>query len=352
MDTRTGVSHGDTGSSGSSVLLVLVTVLATGAMIPVYRLQDLSWAHAAAAAMLFVVPCVLLGWLAWRRLARTSTASPAHAVVAHLTAALLFSSVWTLVFSSLVYCLRRDVMAAFVHGGAVWQFVWGILIYAGLAVLARAHIRARERALAAANAELHALRAQLNPHFLFNTLHSLAQLAREDSAATQRALEQFGELMCYVLAASRVETAEVPLEEELRFVRNYLAVEALRLGERLRVVENIDADALEMAVPPLVLQPLVENAVRHGLSQRRQGGTIRLSARLAESTLALEVADDGAGAEPDAWRRAPGFGLKAVARQLEASYPAGARLHISTRPHEGFMVQVEIPKRFPVCARA
>jgi LytS/YehU family sensor histidine kinase len=238
-------------------------------------------------------------------------------------------------------------MAAFLSGGALWQFVWGLVIYGGLAQAARAQQRLHEQERAAAGAELQALRAQLNPHFLFNTLHSLTQLAREDPLATEEALERFGALMRYVLEAGRRAADDVPLEEEIGFVRHYLALERLRFGDRLRIVENVDPDTLELAVPPLLLQPLVENAVRHGLTPRRDGGTIRVSARAEDGVLAVEVADDGVGAEPGAWRRSRGLGLTSVRRQLEARFPGQGHLEIHTSPHGGFATRVRMPARLP-----
>jgi sensor histidine kinase YesM len=250
---------------------------------------------------------------------------------------------WTLVFAAVVYAAWPHWLAAFLREGAIWQFVWGLVLYGGLIQVARAHVRAKQRELAAANAELAALRAQLNPHFLFNTLHSLSQLACEDPPATRDALERFGDLMRYVLQAGRIAPGDVSLEAELDFARSYLAIERLRLGDRLRVVEDIDADALELAVPPLLLQPLLENAVRHGLAPRREGGTIRLNVRLSETLLAIEISDDGRGCEADAWRHAKGLGLEAVARQLDARFAGAASLRVTTAPRQGFTAHLEMP---------
>ncbi len=294
-----------------STMVALASVAAIVVLTPVYRLQQLSWPYAVAASVTFVLPCVVFGWIVWRILMRRSGAvSLGRALAVHAVTAVAFSLAWTTVFCSLVYLLRPDVMLPFIREGAVWQFAWGLIIYGVLAEGARAQGRLKERELAAASAELQALRAQLDPHFLFNTLHSLTQLAREDPAATEDALERFGELMRYVLNAGRDANADVSLEEEMCFVRNYLVVERLRLGDRLRVHEDIDPEALEFAVPPLLLQPLVENAVRHGLAPRRDGGTIQLKARAEESLLVIEVGDDGNGALPDAWRRGGRIGAE------------------------------------------
>jgi len=262
--------------------------------------------------------------------------------------AIAFSSAWTLVFTTVTHVMTgRELTAAFLKGGAVWQFVWGLPICGVLVYAARAEKQLKERELAAAAAELQALRAQLNPHFLFNTLHSLTQLAREDPVATQEALERFGELMRYVLQSGRKSADDVALEEEIEFLRSYLALERLRLGERLRVVESIDPEALELAVPPLLLQPLVENAVRHGLAPLRNGGTVSLSVRTTASDLVIEVSDDGKGAMPDTWQRSNGLGLKAVARQLNARFPGASELSITSGLDAGFAVRLKMPACIP-----
>jgi len=322
-------------------------VLATGALIPVYRLQELSWLEAVAAAATFVVPCVLLGWVVWRLLTRRrEPRNLMRATGVHLLMAIAFSIGWTMPLVGLAYLLRREVLD-FLSGGAVWQLAWGLAIYGVLLLAARAQQRLREQELAAANAELQALRAQLDPHFLFNTLHSLTQLAREDPVATQDALQRFGELMRYVLKSGRETGTEVALEQEVEFVRNYLALEQLRLGARLRVIEHIDPDTLELAVPALLLQPLVENAVRHGLAPRRDGGTVRLSATLEQDRLTVSVGDDGNGAEAVRIGDSKGLGLKAVARQLHAHFPEGAEFAVETQARAGFTVSLNMPARLP-----
>jgi signal transduction histidine kinase len=332
-------------------LLAGIAVLSAIAVLtPAYRLQALSWAHAFVAAALFVLPCVALGWGVWRVLLRRSRSSLALAVPAHVLMAIAFSLSWTALFAGLVYLWYAKIPIAFLREGAVWQFIWGLVIYAVLVQAARMQARLQRQQQAAASAELQALRAQLDPHFLFNTLHSLTQLAREDPRATQDAIERFGELMRYVLAAGRDATSDVSLEEDLGLARNYLALEQLRLGDRLRVIEEIEPDALELAVPPLLLQPLVENAVRHGLAPRRGGGTIRLRARVPDEMLEIEVADDGNGAPPGSWRHSDGLGLQVVARQLAARCPGASDLEIKTGIQEGFAVQLRIPARIPARA--
>jgi hypothetical protein len=337
-------------SQRTVVLLASASLAGIAVIIPAYRLQGESWMSASLAAVVFVVPCVVLAWVAWRiLLARRDTGFTGRGIAGHLMTGVAFSALWTVSFIGFVYLIRGADMAGYLRQGAVWQFVWGIVIYGAIALAAQTHKRLKEQELAAAAAELQALRAQLNPHFLFNTLHSLTQLAREDPVATQEALERFGGLMRYVLTAGREASAEVPLEEELGFVRDYLAVERLRLGDRLRVFEDIEPDALELAVPPLLLQPLVENAVRHGLAPRRDGGTVRVTARVTGAVLAIEVADDGHGGEPNAWRGSAGLGLQVVRRQVDARFLDAGRFEVITRPGAGFSVKIAIPARTPGC---
>jgi len=193
------------------------------------------------------------------------------------------------------------------------------------------------------DAELRALRAQLNPHFLFNTLHSITALVRLDPASGERALEQFAAILRYVLDVNRERSEEVQLEEELGFVRTYLSLERLRLAERLKVVEEIDPEALECLLPAFSLQPLVENAIRHGIAPRAGEGTLRIFANLDNEQLVLEVADDGAGADGAKVAEASGVGLNAVRQRLEARWGASARMEIVTAPRNGFLVRIVVP---------
>jgi hypothetical protein len=333
---------------GRAVLLgCVLSLLAIAALIPVYRLQGLPWSRAVAAAAFFVLPCVALGWAVWRLLQRRQRGPFARALTLHVVAALAFSSIWTIAFAALVYLLGQELTVGFLKEGAVWQFIWGVVIYAVLVQAAVARERLKDKELAAASAELQALRSQLDPHFLFNTLHSLTQLVREDPVATQNALERFGDLMRYVLSSSRQVDAEVAVEDELAFVRNYLQLERLRLGDRLRVVESIEPDALELAVPPLLLQPLVENAIRHGIAAHRDGGTLRLTVDIEDDALLIQVADDGGGCKSGAWSAAPGLGLQAVRRQLHAQFGSDARCEIDSSPGAGFIVDLVLPARLP-----
>jgi len=254
---------------------------------------------------------------------------------------------------SIKYKAPAGMYEQFMRQALGWQLLYGMALYGlvvgiSYAVQAARRLRDEERRAARAealrvDAELRALRAQLNPHFLFNTLHSITALVRLDAASVERALEQFAALLRYVLDVNRERSEEVPLEEELGFVRTYLALERLRLGDRLRVTEEIDPDALECLVLAFSLQPLVENAIKHGIAPRSGAGTLRIAANLAGEQLVLEVGDDGTGADGARVAEASGLGLGAVRQRLETRWGSAARMEIVTAPHNGFLVRITVP---------
>ena len=257
----------------------------------------------------------------------------------------------------------RGVYDQYVANAVWWDAVssltLGSLLVAIFVVLhANAGLREQRAAAQVAEelrvrAELQALRARLDPHFLFNTLHSIQALVRTDARTAEHALETFGALMRYVLDTERDARTEVTLEEELGFVRSYLALERLRLGDRLHVVEEIQEDALECRVLALTLQPLVENAIRHGIAPRVRGGTLRLAAHVEEDRLEVLVGDDGQGGDPAALANADGLGFRVVQQRLRARYGAAARVDVTAAPHEGWLVRISVPAAAsPAGARA
>ena len=241
----------------------------------------------------------------------------------------------------------------------LWRTVWAVFVYLALvlgfggALHAR---RAQAAALGAAQAEsalvraeLAAISGKLNPHFLFNTLNTLLLLTRKDAAAAEQALLGFSRMMRYLLDSQRGAADRVSLQDELDFVRDYLALEALRLGARLRVEWQIDAQALGDQVPPLTLQPLVENSILHGIAPQVAGGLVRIEARRADGpALQLRVSDDGAGcswppADPPS-APASGIGLRSLQRRFELDYDGRARLDVRSAPGAGFRVEILIPQ--------
>ncbi|MBX6331277.1 MAG: histidine kinase [Gemmatimonadaceae bacterium] len=206
-------------------------------------------------------------------------------------------------------------------------------------------LREREILQLATEAELRALRAQLNPHFLFNTLTTIGHLIQE---APSRALETLLQLTGLLRAVlTRSDGAFVTLGEELEIVRAYLAIERARFEERLTVTIDVDHALATCRIPPLVLQPLVENAIKHGIAPRRTGGRVIVAASRGRDAdeLSLFVIDTGVGVAPAelARRRAAGIGLSNVARRLERYYGAAAALEIQSAVDVGTTVRVRIP---------
>ena len=197
---------------------------------------------------------------------------------------------------------------------------------------------------------MQALRAQINPHFLFNTLHSLLELVSAGDGRAEEAIERFGALLHRTADVRRSAADDVPLEEEIQLLRDYLWIEQLRLGTRLRAELEVDDDALPCTVPSFVLQPLVENAVKHAASMRVAPTSIRVRAAREGGRLLLSVEDDGPGAIPERVERAPGAGLRLVRGRLEARYGDGGQMRITTAPGAGFRVALALPAGAPALA--
>ena len=183
----------------------------------------------------------------------------------------------------------------------------------------------------AARAELAALQARINPHFFFNTLNTIASLLDEDVRKAEELLETFADLFRYVFDAA--DAAPVPLRDEIDFTRGYLRIEHARFGDRLRVAWDIDRETLAVRVPGLILQPLIENAVGHGLAPRAHGGRIDVSTIVEKDMLRIDVVDNGVGLSDEGKGLIrDGHGLGNIARRLETSYGGRATLELSAAP--------------------
>jgi two-component sensor histidine kinase len=247
------------------------------------------------------------------------------------------------------------------HGGVVLRrrFVGGPLAildplaYAALVGIVhsvRFHRRSREREERASaleaqltKARLSALQAQLHPHFLFNALNAISTLLRRDTRAAQDALTSFSELLRMALAQST--EPEVTLREDLEFVRRYVEIQQTRLGERLQFEEVIAPGALDCLVPALFLQPLVENAIRHGIEPSANAGVVRVIVQQRGERLLAIVEDNGAGLSNTENERGGGMGLglQNLRARLESLYGKAQSLDFAPRPEGGVKVRVELP---------
>ena len=242
----------------------------------------------------------------------------------------------------------------FSPGVVTWHVFLSGLIYIVVAASSHAWLigrRLREEEAAAARAEalraraeMAALRAQLNPHFLFNTLHSVLGLVRRDPAKAEAAIEKLGDLLHYAIRVHRDALDWTTLGREWEFAQAYLDLEAIRLGDRLEVVRRLDESALDRHVPTFSLQPLVENAVRHGIAPRAAGGTVSIEARMDGDTLQLEVNNDGDGRAVAPEPEEGGLGLRVLRDRLEALYRGNARLVAGPTGEGGYRVLMSLPR--------
>jgi LytS/YehU family sensor histidine kinase len=167
-------------------------------------------------------------------------------------------------------------------------------------------------------------------------------LVRHDPQAAEDALERLATLLRHTLITGK-EAEDVTLGQELDFIQNYLALERLRLGDRLRVKENIQPETLGCRLPPFTLQPLIENSIKHAIAVRADGGVLTIKAARHDGILRLEVLDDGPGARPEELAISTGSGLKIARQRLTTRYPDRATFQLDTRPGRGFSVRMEIP---------
>lgn len=235
-----------------------------------------------------------------------------------------------------------------------WVFItlpFGVGVYFALVGIQHSFFyfaQAREREIQSARlaaqlteARLGALRMQLNPHFLFNSLNAITVLVRDqDTAAASRTLELLSDLLRQVLHTD--ESHKTKLSSEVDFLRRYLAIEEVRFSDRLRPIIDMDPLVAGAAIPPFLLQPLVENALRHGIARRSDAGTVEVRARREGNQLVLIVRDDGPGlsATPDT---ETGVGLANTRARLAALYGAEATLHVENAEGGGAQATVRLP---------
>jgi LytS/YehU family sensor histidine kinase len=223
------------------------------------------------------------------------------------------------------------------------------IIGLSLAAQYRRHIHWQERQTAVlkrqlVEAQLATLRMQLQPHFLFNTLHAISVLVSRDPTTATATIARLGDLLRATL--DEAHRQEVPLREELGLLEIYLEIERTRFGDRLSVEIAAAPDALDCSVPSFLLQPLVENAIHHGIEAKLGAGTIRVTARRSRGWLTLQVLDNGEGVPrvADAQMRR-GIGITNTRERLQKLYGANFRFSLDSRPEGGTAAVIEIPER-------
>ena len=211
----------------------------------------------------------------------------------------------------------------------------------------RIQIKLEEQERLLLHARMEALQNQINPHFLFNTLNSVSSLVRFDPDTARELIIKLATILRRLLHTT---DAFVPLRDELEFIDNYLDIEVVRFGrDKLRVVKELDSNSLDVMVPSMLLQPLVENSIKHGLASRVEGGSVFLRSQLVNSSLVIEVEDDGVGMASAQFLERPtglggnGIGMANVAERLKVLYGDTARMTVDSHEGKGTLVRLRLP---------
>lgn len=227
----------------------------------------------------------------------------------------------------------------------LFNFVSAAVVrYATVIAIQQAYLyfrESQERALSLQRAELQVLKMQLHPHFFFNTLNALSALIYRSPRDADRMITQLGDLFRAALRKDKAQ--EVPLAEELEFLKAFLQIHQTLMGKRLRVEWKVEPETLPALVPNLILQPLVENSIRHGLAPLEQGGSIEVCARRRDERLVLQVRDSGLELASPTAQAAGGVGLANTRARLKNLYGAAHRFEIAALPGEGTVVSIELP---------
>ena len=315
-------------------------------------LGGLSWSRSVALAvplcLVYAFIC-LSAWYSSRRMPLDNSGG----WLAHLTAAVVASFLWIVIARALAAVLAASELFAgldhqlghvyrILFGTGVLLYLLAVALYYVLLSNEAAHESAKRELQASALAresELKALKTQVNPHFIFNCLNSISALTSSDPATAREMCVRLAEFLRKTLGLG--ERSQIPLQEELDLVHVYLSVEQIRFGARLRLEENTEPAALAYNIPPLLLQPLVENAIRHGIATLSEGGWIRMEVRNGDpGMLSIRIENNF---DPEApRRRGANIGLKNVRQRLDATYGNRARFDV-TADERHFRVVLQMP---------
>jgi two-component system sensor histidine kinase AlgZ len=301
-------------------------------------------------AVLFAAAC-LSAWYTCRA-TPLRTAGITRLFVTHLLAAFVLSFLWAQIGRLYAHAVssstsfqgldvRYDAHSAILVISGVLLYLVNVgFFYVLIALEASraAEARVLETSVFARDAELKALKAQVNPHFLFNSLNSISALTSSDPAKAREMCILLAEFLRMTLGLG--EKSSIPLSEELSLLHRFLAIEKVRFGSRLQMTEDIPEDCKTMLIPPLLLQPLVENAVTHGIANLPEGGSLRLAAHCHNGRLSI-VVENSFDAEATPNHRT-GMGLQNVRQRLEARYEKSASMRV-TAEAASFQVSLSLP---------
>ncbi len=337
------------------LVLHLIAWAVTGEVIAllVQALFGASWLG----SMLFALPAGLVGGLislsAWyvSRAAPPSWTDRLRPIVSWLLGAVFGGLLWALLAQLWWQTLertglvaideaQRNALFALLKGLGILGYLLAVTAYRALHAFeesAAATRRALQSEVAQREAELRALRAQLDPHFLFNSLNSIAGLTSGNPAKAREMCQLLADFFRQSLTVGHV--ARIPLAQEIALAEQYLRVEQVRFGSRLALALDVAPETTTVPVPPLLLQPLVENAVRHGIATLIDGGTIAIDTRVGRGHVVITVTNPR---DPEAQRRGTGLGLDIVTRRLAATF--GNRASLTVEPSaDAYRAQITVP---------
>src|SRR5438874_10656293 len=305
------------------------------------------------------VPALLLPSIVWvARRFPLDAGNRLRNIAVHATGAMVFAFVRFAGMTGVRFLLWSDSMKS--PSVSLWVYAqrnflldldWCLMVYSAIVGASHAlayYHESQERKLKEAQLEtrliearLKTLEAELHPHFLFNTLHAISTLVHRDPESADRMISRLSELLRSTV--DRSGEATVPLNEEIEFLQKYLEIEQTRFQDRLTVRVEVDPEALDAVVPRMILQPLVENAMKHGIAHTVDKGHVQISAGREDDRLWMEVRDNGGGLHGGTLKKLrTGVGLSNTRARLDVLYPGRHRLEF-TEMHGGFAVRVEIP---------
>ncbi|MEO8578340.1 MAG: histidine kinase [Gemmatimonadales bacterium] len=299
---------------------------------------------AATAALWSIAVAAALGILVQRLTDRLTWTYPFTALflLIHTVAAFAYSASWVAItfLSAVVVHSNTSIILRYLPPSVLILGLWLYVMVAGASYAIQATGRAAQAEAVAAKSQLAALRAQLNPHFLFNALHTVVHLIPREPKRASQAAEQLASLLRTGIEEDR---DLIPLSEELAFVERYLSLERIRFAERLDVRVDLPEDLRMALVPSFSLQSLVENAVRHGATPREEPTSIVIGGSRSDGMFTFTVSDSGEGATEETIDQSKGTGISRLRDRLRVLYGDGARLDISSEHGRGFTAAMSIP---------